>query len=172
MPIFRILLNTLKVKYGITGTALHWYSSYLADRSFSIVINGITSDSFPICCGVPQGSCLGPLLFTKYASSFFDVVYKHLPSVHGYADDQQLYISFTSNDNKGQRSAVLTMEHCLRDVKDWMFSQKLKMNDSKTEVILFATKQQLAKVNFDSIKVCESDIKIVDCVKNLAWLSL
>ena len=90
----QVLLNRLYVKYGITGTALKWFNSYLSDRKQRILINGSYSSDFDLPQGVPQGSCSGPLLFTLYASKLFDVVESHLPNVHTYADDTQLYISF------------------------------------------------------------------------------
>ena len=68
---------------------------------------GAVSDKFDLRYGVPQGSCLGPLLFTIYGSTMFDVVEKHLPTVHCYADDSQLYIS-----HSGQADAVASIEHC------------------------------------------------------------
>ena len=46
-----------------------------------------TSDDFNLNCGVPQGSCMGPVFFTLYVSRLFNIIYQHLPSVHGYADD-------------------------------------------------------------------------------------
>ena len=54
--------------------------------------NGTLCNKFNLTCGVPQFSCLGPLLFTICASSLFDIMKSHLPSVHTYADDTQLYI--------------------------------------------------------------------------------
>ena len=79
---------------GITGTALQWFSSYLGNRSQRVVFGDGVSESFYLACGVPQGSCLGPLLFTLYASKLFEVIKHHLPSAHAYADDTQLNVSF------------------------------------------------------------------------------
>ena len=74
-----ILLNRMFVKFGISGLALDWFASYLSGRSQRIFIQGETSDKFDLMCGVPQGSCLGPLLFIMYSSGLFDVIQHHLP---------------------------------------------------------------------------------------------
>ena len=66
-----ILLNRLKYNLGVSGTALAWFSSYLTNRKQHIHLNGSISDRFAFSCGVPQGSCLGPLLFNIYASEMF-----------------------------------------------------------------------------------------------------
>ena len=63
-----ILHRQLETTFGITGTALQWFSSYLGNRSQRVVFREGVSESFYLACGVTQGSCLGPLLFTLYAS--------------------------------------------------------------------------------------------------------
>ena len=63
-----ILLRGLETSFGFTDAALAWFSSYLSGRSQCVSINGQTSDCYPLPFGVPQGSCLGPLLFIAYAS--------------------------------------------------------------------------------------------------------
>ena len=68
--------------------------SCLEGRSQRIFINESYSDSFDVRYGVPQGSCLWPLLFTMYAGKLFEVIETHLPDVLAYADDTQLYLSF------------------------------------------------------------------------------
>ena len=135
-----ILLNRLSSKLGLNGTALAWFRSYLSGRSQRVSVRGAVSDKFDLHYGVPQGSCLGPLLFTVYASALFDVVEKHLPTVHCYADDSQLYISFSPKAHSGQVDAVASIEHCIRDIRQWMSQDKLLMNDAKTEVLLIGTR--------------------------------
>ena len=80
--------------FGTSGKALEWFSSYLSGRSQRVTIYGGVSKEFMTTCGVPQGSCLGPLLFTLYSSKLFIIIEKYLPCVHAYADDTQLYLSF------------------------------------------------------------------------------
>ena len=121
-------------------------------------ILGAVSNKFDLRYGVPQGSCLGPLLFTVYASALFDVVEKHLPTVHCYADDSQLYTSFSPKARSGQADAVASIEHCIQDIRQWMFQDKLFMNDAKTELLLIGTRQQLAKITVDGITVGHSVI--------------
>ena len=120
--------------------------------------------------GVPQGSCLGLLLFTVYASALFDVVEKHLPNVHCYADDSQLYISFSFKAHSGQADAVAAMEDYIQGIRQWMSQDKLLMNDAKTELLLI-TKQQTAQVTIDSITIGRSIIALQSPVRNMGgWL--
>ena len=68
-----ILLDHFNTRFGVSGIALQWLQSYLADRSQRVSINGVLSDGFELRHGVPQGSCLGPLLFSWYTSKLFDI---------------------------------------------------------------------------------------------------
>ena len=158
------LCNIMNRTYGVSGTALNWITSYLHSRSQQIIIGGTTSDSFSLNQGVPQGSCLGPVMFTQYASSCFDIINRHSKMGHGYADDHQIYHSFNPEDLD---EMTTSMECCISDIRKWMVSMKLKMNDAKTEYILIGTKQQLAKCQNKSIKIGQSDIQAADCVRNL-----
>ena len=85
-----ILLDRLSSRLGVTDQALNCFTSYLSDRTQRVAGNGGLSDSFPLAQVVLRGSCLGPLLLTVYTSELFDIVGRHLPSVHSYADDTQL----------------------------------------------------------------------------------
>ena len=126
-----ILLRRLTTSFGIRGKALEWFSSYLSGRSQRILFDGVTSDNFDLRFGVPQGSCLGPLLFVVYASKLFEIVQAHVPDAHCFADDTQLYLSFNPNSPTDQAEAVCTMERCISDLRKWMYQDKLKINDDK-----------------------------------------
>ena len=85
-----ILLNRFSRDFGITGNVYSWFEFYLHNRSQSVSINCGTSDKFHTKYGVPQGSCIGPLLFVLYSRKLFKIIGRHLPDVHTYADDTQI----------------------------------------------------------------------------------
>ena len=90
----KILLSRLHSTFGITGKPLDWFALYLTGRSRLISISGVLSNYFQLSCGVPQGSCLGSLLYIIYASKLFDIIEKHLPDAPCFAEDSQLYLAF------------------------------------------------------------------------------
>ena len=148
-----ILLSRLQSRLGVNVTVLSWFESYLSGRSQRVYVNGSFSKKFGLDCGVPQGSCLGPLLFNVYASKLFDIVSRHLLDVHCYVDDSQLYLSFSPNSSASQEPAVNAMECCIREIRNWMRQGKLMLNADKTEFIIIRTRQQLAKINIELITV-------------------
>ena len=80
-------------------------------------VNGRLSNTFPLAQEVPQGSLLGPLLFTVYTSELLEIVRRHLPSVPSYADDTQLYLAFSPNVQGDDASAVKAMCDCIMDLR-------------------------------------------------------
>ena len=138
----------------MNGKALDWFVSYLADCLQRVAVNGgISSSTFPLKQGVPQGSCLDPILFTIYTSTLFAIVEKHLPRAHCYAHDSQLYLSFSPTVPGDDEIALNAMYECIKYLKEWMIRDQLKLKHDKTEFLLIGSKQQLEKVNFISTTV-------------------
>ena len=135
-----IMLYTLANRYGIKGNTLHWFESYTSYRRQAVVVNTKSSSWYEIPFGVPQGSVLGPILFTLYISPIGDIVRRHNISYHTYADDTQLYLSFRAQDYACMADAKSSMELCVNDIKIWMQSHFLKLNDDKTELLLVHSK--------------------------------
>ncbi|PFX29714.1 putative RNA-directed DNA polymerase from transposon X-element [Stylophora pistillata] len=166
----QILLNVLESDFGIIGSAHKWFASYLSGRKQRVLINDRTSDDFHLNCGVPQGSCMGPILFILYISRLYHVIANHLPSAHGYADDTQLYLSFRPNDISSQDHAIAALEACISDVRSWLIYNRLLINDSKTEFLVVGSRHQLSKIAIDSITVGNSTIQPLNSVRNLgSW---
>ncbi len=131
-----ILLNRLENFVGISGSALAWFNSYLSDRHQFVAVNEEVSYRSQVRYGVPQGSVLGPLLFTLYMLPLGDIIRKHGVSFHCYADDTQLYIS--SRPDETHQIEKLT--ECIVDIKNWMMSNFLLLNSEKTEVLIIGPK--------------------------------
>ena len=135
-----ILLGRLQKYIGISGTALQWFRSYLQDRDQCILISNTRSRPCKLNIGVPQGSVLGPLLFLVYILPLMEIISRHRVHRHGYADDTQLYIHFKQKDPNQFHCALAELEACIEDVRVWMISNKLKLNEDKTEFLIITSK--------------------------------
>ena len=150
--------------FGITGTAFSLISSYLLNRTQSVTIQSHTSPSSPLLTGVPQGSVLGPLLFCLYTTPLSYIFTNSSVSFHLYADDTQLYISFSSSDSV---SNLNTLSSTLDSVYTWLSSNRLPVNPSKTEHLLLGTPQQRSKLVSSSIFFRENILIPSDKCRNL-----
>ena len=154
---------------GINGSALDWFRSYLDDRTQSVQVGNATSRPVPLSFSVPQGSVLGPQLFSIYILPIRDIISKHGLCYHIYADDIQIYASCPSTQDAVD-SLMVRLEACLSDIKDWMRKHFLKLNDSKSEFALFGSSQQRRKVVIPNLMVGDTVIAPVDQVRSLGLL--
>lgn len=129
----KILLWRLEHCVGLKGTVLKWFESYLTDKSISVQMGQFSSSVAPLTCGVPQGSVLGPLLFTLYMLPLGFIFRKHGISFHCFADDVQVYLPLKVPVKESLQAVI----NCMSDIKTWMDLNFLKLNENKTEVVLF-----------------------------------
>lgn len=161
-----ILLDVMQQNFGITDTALQWFATYLQPREFMVNVGEAYSSSKALTFSVPQGSCIGPTLYSVYASTMSEVVPPGL-DIHGYADDHAIKIPFISGMRSEEEKALIKLEHCLKNIRDWMNVNRLKMNDSKTEFVVFGSQQQLAKMQTTTLNVNNTLIESAASVKYL-----
>ena len=160
----QILLGRLKSRFGICGTALSWFRSYLTSRTQYVKVNGKISASTPLLQGVPQGSVLGPLLFSLYVSPLEDIFAAHDIDAMIYADDTQLYIILKKHDSD---TAIQRLEHCLHDIQAWCLQNKLVLNDGKTDAIYLHSAYAKSYPAPPSIYIGDSLINIKTEVRDL-----
>ena len=141
-----ILMYKLK-HYGIQGSALNWFKSYLTNRIQHVEFNNKTSNSKIIETGVPQGSILGPLLFIIYMNDISNVTDKFHFTL--YADDTSLVeplCTYTLDiKDTSALSNSINKELCI--IYEWMSLNKLSLNVKKTKMMIFHNRQR----NIDNI---------------------
>ncbi len=101
-----IFLQRLCYLFGIDGTALQWFKSYLSDRNYKISINNALSNNHKLKCGVPQGSVLGARFYTIYTHPLSYIINNHKLQYHSYADDTQIYLTCDNTDTSIKESIV------------------------------------------------------------------
>uniref|UniRef100_A0A3Q3FRJ7 Reverse transcriptase domain-containing protein n=1 Tax=Labrus bergylta TaxID=56723 RepID=A0A3Q3FRJ7_9LABR len=128
-----ILTDRLRHWVGLKDTALSWFYSYLLERTFAVTIGNYSSSTSNITCGVPQGSVLGPILFSIYMLPLGQIIERHNVSFHCYADDTQIYLPLRPEDPR----SLAAVRNCLNDINCWMAQNFLQLNNSKSEIIVF-----------------------------------
>jgi len=123
--------------------------------------------------GVPQGSVVGPLLFSTYTSPISTIAQSHLVTISWQqqnADDTQLYISFSPSELSGQINAL---QSCLASLDSWFCEIGLALNPTRSDAIMFGTHQRLKSLtNLESFNVAGAEISLADHVKILGTASL
>lgn len=112
-----IMLENLSNEYGVKDKALSWFRSYLADRTQQALYNGEMSSLSKLRFSVPQGFCLGPIMFNLYAVPLFRFILGHLICAHGYAADHQHYTLFSTGCDVNQADAIKQTQDCISDIR-------------------------------------------------------
>ena len=164
-----ILLEILGSGFGVGGTALKWFTSYLSQRTqqVSLQIKGTLSEKKP---SWPLGYHMDHAFALCCSYSMLPIIEKHIPGAQDYADDHQVYLSYLSFrpiPSTNQTASVAAIENCVAELSSWMISNMLMVNDRKTEFLIVGSKQQLERVNIPFIHVGEDQITPVTPVRNM-----
>ena len=107
--------------------------------------------------------------FVLYTQDLFSILESHLPTSQAYSDDTQL--SRAINVSTGEARAVIAIESCIRDIRQWMCEKKLLLKDDKAEFLLVGSCKQLEEVSIDGVRVGDYNMSPSPSLRNLGtWL--
>ncbi|XP_060608223.1 uncharacterized protein LOC132760282 [Ruditapes philippinarum] len=171
-----IALHILHDDFGIDDVPLQWIKSYLTDRTMKVIINNDSSRQENLMFGVPQGSCAGLVIFTLYIAALKRVVKKYPAQLHGYADDHKVALQIQAGNIENETYVLEQLSACLDNISSWMAKYKLKMNNAKTEIILYEIPvyqiDRLQRLQNQAARVVMNvyDQPSADLRKSLHWL--
>ena len=166
---FEKLLQILSDEIGIGGVALQWFRSFLTERTQKVKISNVFSKICEVLFGAPQGSVLGPKLFSIYVRS--------QPKVFEFCNFKS---SSFADDSNGRKTFSLTFQYdilkneisnCMEQITRWMNSQFLKINPDKTELLLLYPNELKDRVIIQGTILNDDCIRFSNQVKNVGlWL--
>ena len=162
-----IMCQRLEVLLGLRGTALEWFRSYLSSRSQCVSVGDALSEMLCLLFGVPQGSVLGPILFTIYILPLAKIAERHDIDMHMYADDSQVYVTFDICDAVKRGHTIQQAEACISEIQSWMVQNKLQLNGSKTEIVVFISPYTKRHHGEIQLQICEDLITSSVSARNL-----
>ena len=140
--------------------ALKWVQSYLTDRKQSTYINGSFSSPLVLNCGIPHGSCLGPLCYLIYTNDLpYDLAETQATI---FADDTTIYAARQSGQQVQQ-----ALQGDLENIREWVCQNNLVLNTKKTKVMLvcFTRKKPMQH----GMQLSMGEYKFKKCQKPNYW---
>ena len=148
-----LLLQKLE-KSGFGGNLMSWFRSYLSGGKQRVVLEGQQSDWLNVSSGVPQGSILGPLLFTLYINDLPDQIVS--PTQMGlYADDSKMFRVIKSEAD------VEHFRSDLANVQEWSRRWQMNFNTKKCKFMRFSHKKSITDIHYDMNGVLLERVKVV-----------
>ncbi|XP_022781959.1 uncharacterized protein LOC111322975 [Stylophora pistillata] len=135
-----LLLRKLR-KLGLNTSAASWFTSYLSSRYQRVRYEDSVSELLPLTNGVPQGSILGPVLFTVYINDLISAI-THSQAA-AYVDDRQLHFKFPTSDSS---SAIVAVNLDLRNISRWCAENSLLINPEKTKLVVVGSAKLLKRL--------------------------
>ena len=163
-----ILLHRLSNVFGLKNYVIDWFKSYLCSRTCRVKIARDFSDPKVLNYGLPQGSCVGPQLFSYYTHPITDVIKRYSDvKYHFYADDTQLYICVDPRKPGETDHAISILSNCISEIKNWMSNNMLLLNDDKTEFFVAANPRLMNILSDISITIGNTVIRPSLSVRNI-----
>lgn len=165
-----ILLDRLDRTLGVGGAALNWFRQYHIGREQVVIIIGSSaSDPITLGFGAPQGSVMGSEDYKIYTLPVGQITRKHGLSFHGYADDSNNYTSFSLTGTDSYDNAIRKIANATADIKRWMTQNLLKLNDTKTEVLVIVPPAHKDNYGQDSVPIADAMIQPSESAKGLGF---
>ena len=156
-----LLLGKLR-KLGLKASVISWFSSYLSSRYQRVGYEDSVSELLPVTNGVPQGSILGPMIFTIYINDLISVITHSQPAA--YVDDSQLLFKLCVSDSS---SAMAAVNQDLKDISKWWAKNFLLINPEKTKLVVVGSAQLIKRLPHISLSLLGKTISPESVAKDL-----